>query len=149
MKKIVTIVAVLAFIVTACAEEPGTVDTPRRIEVDATEMAFDRGSIDVTAGETVEFVVTNSGAVTHEFRVMNQAEIDEHLAAGHEEGHDEEMTDEEMADMEEMVLELEIPSGETKTLTVTFDETDHMARFACLVEGHYEAGMHGDFAFQE
>ena len=67
MKKIVTIVAVLAFIVTACAEEPGTVDTPRRIEVDATEMAFDRGSIDVTAGETVEFVVTNSGAVTHEF----------------------------------------------------------------------------------
>ena len=138
MKRTIAFVAVLALMLTACAEEPGTVDNPRRIEVDATEMAFDPSSVDITAGETVEFVVTNLGAVAHEFRVTNQEEIDEHLAAGHQEGHEE-----------EAMLEMEIEPGETKSLVVTFDETDHMARFACLVEGHYEAGMHGDFDFKE
>ena len=90
--------------------------------------------------ETVEFVITNSGALTHEFVVTNQEEIDEHLEAGHEEGHDEGEEGHEGAP-----LEVEIEPGETGTLVVTFDEPDHKARFACLIEGHYEAGMHGDF----
>ncbi len=139
MKRIVAVVAVLAFVLAACAEDPGTVDSPRRIEIDAAEMAFDPDSIDITPGETVEFVITNSGALTHELVVTNQEEIDEHLEAGHE----------EEAHEGEAPLEVEIEPGETKSLVVTFDETDHMARFACLIEGHYEAGMHGDFSFQE
>jgi len=57
------------------------------------------------------------------------------------------MTDEEMANMDEPMLEVEIEPGESKSLKVTFDETDHVARFACLLGGHYEAGMHGDFNF--
>lgn len=80
---------------------------------------------------------------------MNQDEIDEHLEAGHDEGHDEgetsdEMSGDEMA-MEDVVIEIE--PGSSTSVTVTFDDTDHQARFACLIEGHYESGMHGDFTF--
>jgi uncharacterized cupredoxin-like copper-binding protein len=142
MKRIMIAVATMAVILSACGAEPGTVDSPRRVEVDAAEMAFDPDSIDVTPGETVEFVISNSGALAHEFVVTNQEEIDEHLEAGHEEGHDE---GEEGHD--EAPLEVAVEPGETQTLVVTFDETDHMARFACLIEGHFEAGMHGDFEF--
>jgi uncharacterized cupredoxin-like copper-binding protein len=140
MKRTITLVAALAILLAACGAEPGTVDSPRRVEVSAAEMAFDPSSIDITDGETVEFVITNSGALTHEFVVTNQEEIDEHLEAGHEEGHDEGEEGHEGAP-----LEVEIEPGETGTLVVTFDDPDHMARFACLIEGHYEAGMHGDF----
>ena len=148
MRRIIIIVVVLGVVLAACGESVGTADSPRRVEVDASDFAFGPDSIDITAGETVEFVITNSGAVAHEFVVTNQTEIDEHLEAGHEVGHDEEMTDEEMAAMDDMaVLEVEVEAGETKSLTITFDETDHMARFVCLIEGHYEAGMQGDFSF--
>ena len=147
MRRIITVV-VLGVVLAACGEPVGTADSPRRVEVDASDFAFGPDSIDITAGETVEFVITNSGAVAHEFEVTNQTEIDEHLEAGHDEGHDEEMTDEEMAAMDDMAaLEVEVEPGETESLTVTFDETDHMARFVCLIEGHYEAGMQGDFSF--
>ena len=98
----------------------------------------------MTPGETVELVVANPDNITHELVVANQKEIDEHLAAGHEEGHDE-----EEEGREEAPLEVEIEPGESKSLAVTFDETGHMARFASLLEGHYEAGTHGDFSFRE
>ena len=151
MKRTFAIIAVLGIVAAACGSSVGTVDSPRTVEVDAQEFAFDPESIDITPGETVEFVITNTGAVTHEFVVTNQEEIDEHLEAGHE-GHDEgEMSEEDMADMDGMaaegMIEVEVEPGETETLTVTFDDTDHLARFVCLIEGHYEAGMTGDFSF--
>ena len=152
MKRTITIIAIAGIVAAACGGSVGTVDSPRQVEVDAKEFAFDPGAIDITPGETVEFVITNSGAVTHEFVVTNQTEIDEHLAAGHE-GHDEgEMTEEEMAAMDGMeggMIEVEVEPGQTETLTVTFDDTGHLARFVCLIEGHYEAGMTGDFSFDE
>ena len=148
MKRTLIIVAGMAMLLAACGAEPGTVDSPRRVEVDAAEMAFDPDTVAITTGETIEFVITNSGALTHEFVVTNQEEIDEHLEAGHEEGHDdegEEGHDEAEDGHDEASLEVEIEPGETETLVITFDDPDHMARFACLIEGHYEAGMHGDF----
>lgn len=153
MMRTFTIIAVLGIVTAACGSSVGTVDSPRTVEVDAQEFAFDPESIDITPGETVEFVITNSGAVTHEFVVTNQGEIDEHLEAGHEDHDEGEMSEEDMADMDGMamegMIEVEVEPGETETLTVTFDDTDHQARFVCLIEGHYEAGMTGDFSFDE
>lgn len=145
MRRMTIAVATIAILLAACAAGPGTADSPRQVEIDAAEMAFDPNSIDITAGETVEFVITNSGALAHEFVVTNQEEIDEHLEAGHDEGHEEGEDSEDGHD--ETPVEVEVEPGETETLIVTFDETDHQARFACLIEGHYEAGMHGDFEF--
>jgi uncharacterized cupredoxin-like copper-binding protein len=105
----IAVLAVFAVIVAACGASAGTADNPRKVEIDAKDFAFDPTAIDITEGETVEFVITNTGAIAHEFRVMNQDEIDEHLEAGHEEGHDEageEMSGDEMA-MEDVIIEIE------------------------------------------
>jgi uncharacterized cupredoxin-like copper-binding protein len=56
-------------------------------------------SFEFTPGETIEFIVTNSGVVEHEFRLSNQVRVDEHVAGGHDD-HDDAMSDEEMAEIE-------------------------------------------------
>ncbi|HSR46157.1 MAG TPA: plastocyanin/azurin family copper-binding protein [Acidimicrobiia bacterium] len=151
MKRLAIAVAVLALVVAACGDSAGTTDNPRKIEIDAGDFAFNPGDIDISPGETVEFIVTNTGVVAHEFVVTNQSEIDEHLEAGHATGHG----DEDVANMDEMdgmegmaAREVQVEPGETKSLTITFDDAGDLARFACLIEGHYEAGMVGDFNFE-
>ena len=39
-----------------------------------------------------------------------------------------------------------MPAGGTEALLVTLHDDDYPP-FVCLIEGHYEAGMHGDFEF--
>lgn len=145
---ILAIVVVGALLLAACGggEEAGTPDNPRRVEISATEFAFSPASVSITPGETVEFVVTNDGSIDHEFLVTNQADIDEHIAEGHAE-HEEEG----MEGMEEMEMhEVELGVGETKSLVVTFPATaGELTRFACLIPGHYEAGMAGDVSYSE
>lgn len=80
-------------------EEPaGEVD--RVVEVELNEFSIEAASLQFLPGETVEFVVTNTGVVEHELRLSNQERVEEHLAGGHDD-HDETMTDDEMAEMEE------------------------------------------------
>ena len=64
----------------------------RVVEVTMSEFAFDPGSLEVAAGETITFVVTNAGVVEHELRLSNQHRIEEHKASGHAE-HGEEGED--------------------------------------------------------
>ncbi len=139
--------AVAVLLLAACGggEEAGTSDSPRRVEISATDFAFGPASVSITPGETIEFVVTNDGSIDHEFLVTNQADIDEHIAEGHE--HEEEG----MEGMEEMEMhEVELGVGETKSLVVTFPATaGELTRFACLIPGHYEAGMVGDISYSE
>ena len=74
-------------------------DADRVLEVDLSEFAIDAHGFEFTAGETVEFIVTNSGAVEHEFRLSNQVRVDEHIAGGHAD-HDDAMSGDEMAEMD-------------------------------------------------
>ncbi len=110
------------------ADEGALVD--RTIEVVMTEFMFDPGPIDVAAGETVEFVVVNEGAIRHEFRVTTQEDIDHHIAEGHSD-HSEAI--------EPGVLVLD--PGETGSLLVTFHEAGEFDMIACLIPTHFEAGM--------
>lgn len=110
----------------------------RTIEVTMTEFAFAPDSVDVSAGETVRFLVTNEGVIEHELRLSNEHRIEEHLASGHEDhggdGHHSEGGD---------VLVL-VAAGETAELVVEFsDDTTVYTMMACLIPGHYEAGMLG------
>ena len=157
-------VAAALLIVPACGDDADTApEGPRRVDIELSDFEFDPDLASVTAGQTVEFVVTNNGAVEHEFRVTNQAEIDAHIAGGHQEHTDDGMGDmsdetgddmgdmsdetgDDMGDMEQPMLVL--PPGETMTLTVTFPEdTTLFTHFVCLIPGHYEAGMVGEIVY--
>jgi uncharacterized cupredoxin-like copper-binding protein len=74
-------------------------DADRVVEVDLSEFAIDAHSFEFSPGETIEFIITNSGVVEHEFRLSNQVRVDEHVAGGHAD-HDDAMSDEEMAEMD-------------------------------------------------
>ena len=130
------------------ADDEGTAEADRTIEVTMTEFAFDVDPVEVAAGETIEFVVINAGVVPHEFRLSNAHRIEEHMASGHE-GHadaGEDAADEGHHQDGDVVLMLE--AGETATLVATFPEDVTMfTEVACLLPGHYEAGMHTDVAY--
>jgi uncharacterized cupredoxin-like copper-binding protein len=128
---------VLAVVTAACggAAEVGSGSTadPRVIEVSALDtLAYEPGTIEVGAGETVTFVVTNTGEVDHEFVVGDeeiQAMAEEEMSEGMH-GHTESMA------------ALAVEPGETKEATITFDAAGTL-QYACHVEGHYRGGMVG------
>jgi len=147
MKKITLVAAsaTLVLLLAACGgggEDPApddqmASDGVRTIEVVALdELSFEPGTIEIEAGETVRFVVTNEGSAVHDFYVGTE---DEQIA------HEVEMGDAGMgmdheADPEAEALTLE--AGETDELTVTFDEPGTML-FGCHQPGHYDGGMIG------
>jgi uncharacterized cupredoxin-like copper-binding protein len=136
---------ILVLLIAACGDGGETTGSDgSRVAIEATEFAFAPDLVVASAGETIEFIVTNGGTLEHEFRVTNQADIDAHIAGGHQEhmgdGTSEE-TGEDMGDTPMLVLQ----PGETRTLTVTIpDDPTAITRFVCLIPGHYEAGMVGD-----
>ena len=105
----------------------------RTIEIRMTDnMRFTPDSIEVRQGETIRFVHTNNGAVMHEFVLGTKAELDEHAALmkkfpGME--HDEPY----MA---------HVAPGQKGQIVWTFNRHGEFD-FACLLPGHYEAGMVG------
>jgi len=105
----------------------------RTIEVQMTDnMRFAPNRIDVKLGETVRFVVVNGGKVMHEFVLGTKRELDEHAALMKKfpnMEHDEPY----MAHVE---------PGKKGEIVWTFNRVGEFD-FACLLPGHYEAGMRG------
>jgi len=108
-------------------------DADRAIEVIARDtMTFEPSSIEVAAGETITFIVTNAGEEVHEFTLgdaemqREHADLMEHMPAGM--AHDRPNS-------------ITVQVGEMKQLTWWFG---HAApEYACHRPGHYEAGMRG------
>jgi uncharacterized cupredoxin-like copper-binding protein len=73
-------------------------DANRVVEVELSEFDIAANSFEFAPGETIEFIVTNSGVAQHELRLSNQDRVDEHIAGGHDDGA---MSDEEMEAMDE------------------------------------------------
>jgi uncharacterized cupredoxin-like copper-binding protein len=155
------LLAVVVLIGAACGDDDATAqdDGIRTIEIELTDFQFSPDLAAVSTGQTVEFIVTNHGALEHEFRVTTQHGIDEHIAGGHQEHMDDDdmgdmddddlgdMDDDDMGDLGDMPM-LVIPPGETMTLTVTMpDDPTTYTRFVCLIPGHYEAGMVGEIVY--
>lgn len=132
---LVLIAMLLAYPDTASAPAASST-VPREIEVALSEYAYDPAAFDVAAGETVRFVVTNTGTLQHELRLTTQAAVDEHIAGGHAGQHGESMHEAGIVVVE---------PGETKRMEWTFTgDSDGPTIVACLIPGHYEAGMHGE-----
>jgi uncharacterized cupredoxin-like copper-binding protein len=117
-------------------------DADRVIAVEMTEMEFSPVEYEVFAGETIRFEVTNEGLIEHEFRLSNTHRIEEHIAAGHAD-HDA-----EGGHHEDIDIVLLVQPGESGDVTFTFPEdTNLFNEIACLLPGHYEAGMKGSIIY--
>ena len=106
----------------------------RTVKVDAEkEFAFSPKSLQVDAGETITFEVTNSDEVDHEFVLGNRNYQDLHesqLKAG---GvyHDY------------SAYSVHVGPGQTASVTWTFKRSGRVL-YACHVPGHYDEGMFGE-----
>ncbi len=110
------------------------------------EFGFDPSELDLTPGETVRFILINEGALLHEFRLTTEHKAEEHLAAGHADHGDE--ADETEESHEDPDILVNVAGGATRTVEMTLptDESD-IDHMACLIPGHYEAGMFASIDF--
>ncbi len=97
---------------------------------------FEPGTLDVTEGETVRFVFTNTGKVAHDAFVGDQAAQDGHAMDMREAEGDDHGGGHGGDEGEAVTVE----PGETGELTHTFDETGSL-EIGCHQPGHYESGM--------
>jgi uncharacterized cupredoxin-like copper-binding protein len=105
----------------------------RTIEVRMTDnMRFTPDRIDVKLGETVRFVVVNAGQVMHEFVLGTKKELDEHAA---------QMKKFPNMEHDEPYM-THVAPGKRGEIVWTFNRAGEFD-FACLLPGHYEAGMVG------
>lgn len=144
--RLIALAPALALIVAACSgagstaspsavaasPSPAASASPaaQRIEVKLTDaLKMEPAAMTVKAGEPVTFVVTNTGAIDHEFYLGDeamQAEQEQMMQSG-QMAHD---TAEGMS----------LKPGETKELTYTFD-TAGQTLAGCHFAGHYAGGM--------
>jgi len=104
----------------------------RTIAVTTTDtLRFNPDQIDVRAGETVAFEITNSGAPPHEFFIGTAAQ---------QQAHEAEMSS--GAAMMDETHAVDVPAGGAARLVYTFDQPGTL-EYGCHVAGHYAAGMRG------
>ena len=96
------------------------------------DMRFSPDRIDVRQGETLRFRVRNTGKAMHEFVIGTKAENAKHAAL---------MV--KFPDMEhDEPYMAHVPPGQTGEIVWTFNRAGSF-EFACLIAGHYQAGMVG------
>ena len=105
----------------------------RTITLDMTDnMRFTPDTLTVKEGETVRFVVKNSGRMLHEMVIGTPAELASHAAM--------------MAKFPNMEHDapymVHVDPGKTGEIVWTFNRAGNF-EFACLIAGHFEAGMRG------
>lgn len=119
----------------------GTDDSPttaatRTVNIEMRDIAYSPDSLAVEAGETVRFVFTNVGAISHDAFIGNDAAQEEHeqsmsdssdggMSGGHDMATDDALT---------------VAPGETGEITYTFDEGGEIV-IGCHQPGHFAAGM--------
>jgi uncharacterized cupredoxin-like copper-binding protein len=119
------------------AGEPGDAKKPAKvIKVtmleDGKKMLFKPARIEVRRGEQVRFVLENDGVENHEFVLANVAENKKHglvMKKNPKMEHDDPNGKRLSPFMAEEMIWKFTKRGEFE--------------FACLIPGHYEAGMHG------
>jgi uncharacterized cupredoxin-like copper-binding protein/Cu/Ag efflux protein CusF len=95
-------------------------------------MRFSPDKINVKQGETIKFVIKNTGAMLHEFVIGTSKENAEHAALMLK-----------FPDMEHSEPYMaHVPPGKTGEIIWTFNKPGDFD-FACLIAGHYQAGMRG------
>jgi uncharacterized cupredoxin-like copper-binding protein len=105
----------------------------RTINIDMTDdMRFSPNRIEVRQGEVVKFVVKNQGKMLHEFVIGTKKELDEHAAM---------MLKFPNMEHDEPYM-THVQPGATGQVIWHFNRPGEFD-FACLIAGHYQAGMVG------
>ena len=111
--------------------KPGEVSRTIRVDM-ADTMRFTPEMIDVQQGETIRFVVKNSGRLKHEMVLGTPKELKAHYAMM--------LKMPEMEHAEDNMVTVE--PGKTGEIIWRFTRA-RVVDFACLQPGHYGAGMKG------
>lgn len=136
----------------------------RTVKVTLGDSYYEPESIQVKAGETVRFVLTNEGELLHEFNIGTAAMHAEHqkemaMMVDHgmltPTGIDETMMNMDHSKMDGMGSGMKhddpnsalVEPGKTKELVWKFPKATEL-EFACNMPGHYEAGMVGKVDFR-
>jgi uncharacterized cupredoxin-like copper-binding protein len=127
---IVSSLVIVIALAGCAAATPTPPAEPERVEVTLTEFGVEASQTEFEAGQPYEFVITNEGAINHEFRL---------IPTSSDHGHSDEEHDTALL----VVPENELEVGETVTVNYTFtDEAAHSEiEISCHIAGHYEAGM--------
>jgi len=105
----------------------------RTINVDMSDaMRFTPSNLAVRQGETVRFVILNSGALKHEFVLGTEKELREHYELM------KKFPEMEHSDPNRVT----VAPGKTGEVVWQFTRSGKVD-FACLQPGHYDAGMKG------
>jgi uncharacterized cupredoxin-like copper-binding protein len=123
----------------AAAEQTpfGIAGTPKRVTrviklIMGDDMRFTPGVLQVKQGETVKLLVTNGGKMLHEIVLGTKETIEEHAAMMRKHP--------DMAHSAPYMLH--VKAGETGEIVWRFNKAGQFD-FACLLPGHFEAGMRG------
>ena len=95
-------------------------------------MRFTPGTLTVRQGQTLRIVVKNEGQMLHEFVLGTKKELDEHAAM---------MLKFPNMEHDEPYM-AHVPAGKSGEIVWTFNRAGEFD-FACLIAGHYQAGMVG------
>lgn len=118
------------------AGDPAKVSRTIEVKMDDS-MRFTPAKISVKAGETIRFFVKNTGKTHHEMVIGTAAELKEHAEMMRK-----------MPDMQHNDANmLRLAAGQRGGLVWTFSQAGTVD-FACLVPGHFEAGMKGQVAVE-
>lgn len=104
-------------------------------ETDDGKMLYVPNSFKVKEGQTIRFKIRNSGETNHEFVLDTQDKIMEHkavMAKNPDMEHDDPNS-------------IRLVPGKSGDIIWKFSKTGTFT-FACLIPGHYEAGMHGELS---
>lgn len=102
-------------------------------DTDDGKMVFTPNTFKVRQGQTIIFAIRNAGELNHEFVLDQEDKVMEHKAVM-----------EKFPDMEhDDPNAIRLAAGQSGEIVWTFTN-DGTFKIACLIPGHYDAGMHGD-----
>jgi uncharacterized cupredoxin-like copper-binding protein len=126
-KRVLLFVASLALLALSACGGDGAGAPQTSYDVDMADFAFMPMTYTVPAGEVITMHFTNSGAVVHEFAIMNYGtEASSPFGA---------------EDSENVYWEFELMPGEEATVTFTAPMQSGKYQVVCGIAGHMEAGM--------
>lgn len=96
------------------------------------KMRFEPASVKVVAGQTIRFVIQNKGQIMHEFVLGDKQSLDDHAAL---------MIKFPNMEHDEPYM-AHVAPGESGEIIWKFNRGGDFS-FACLIPGHYQAGMIG------